>query len=46
VASVDDGGHTTTGPSETTRSDVTRGRNSGRGGDLDPTGARGVFINR
>jgi uncharacterized protein YcbK (DUF882 family) len=46
VASVDDGGHTTTGSSETTRSDVTRGRSSGRGGDLDPTGVRGVFVNR
>jgi len=46
VASVDDGGHTTSGPSDTMRSDVTRGRNTGRGGDLESTGARGVFVNR
>jgi uncharacterized protein YcbK (DUF882 family) len=46
VASVDDGGPTTTSSSDTTRSDVTRGRHSGRGGDIDSTGGRGVFVNR
>jgi uncharacterized protein YcbK (DUF882 family) len=46
VASVDDADHATSGPGDTTRSDVTRGRNSGRGGDLDSIGARGVFVNR
>jgi uncharacterized protein YcbK (DUF882 family) len=46
VASVDDGGHSTTGSTDTMRSDVTRGHNNGRGGDIDSTGARGVFVNR
>jgi uncharacterized protein YcbK (DUF882 family) len=46
VASVDDGGGTTASPSDTPRSDVTRGKTNGRGGDRDSTGERGVFVNR
>jgi uncharacterized protein YcbK (DUF882 family) len=46
IASVDDGAGTTTSPSDTPRSDVTRGKTNGRGGDRDSTGERGVFVTR
>jgi uncharacterized protein YcbK (DUF882 family) len=46
IASVDNGPRTIASPSDTPRTDVTRGPNAKGGGDRDATGERGVFVNR
>jgi len=46
IASVDGGSSGAASPSDTPRADVARGRSTGRGGDRDSAGERGVLVNR